>query len=245
MSLLQRKSPRPPPSQDVRFLGSARTYLLSVLLAPLARVRLRQFRLYIEHLSYIFWVNFTFPESRYHYSRERLWQSVIKVLQSSSKGEKWSVYELGVAHGYTTYWFLNRDIPQIIKWRGFDLFTGLPSKWRSLDQGSFSNNGQIPTISDNRVIFVKGDVKVSLPKETVDDCRKLIIFDLDLYEPTLSSWAFFEPHLMPGDILIFDEAFDSGERAVIEHHVMRKFVVEAIAHTHTQLALQIGHELAS
>ena len=64
-------------------------------------------------------------------------------------------------------------------------------------------------------------------------------FDLDLYEPTLRSWELLEEHLGPGDILVFDEAFDTGERVVVESYVMKQFEVEPIGHTHSQLALRI------
>jgi len=86
---------------------------------------------------------------------------------------------------------------------------------------------------------VKGDVRDTLASENLDDGRKLILFDLDLYEPTLSSWQLLKGHLGPGDILVFDEAFDAGERVVVENHVMKHFEVEPIGHTHTQLAIRI------
>jgi len=149
------------------------------------------------------------------------------------------VYELGVAFGYTTWWFMNEDLPQIIRWRGFDLFTGLPTEWRNLEAGAFSNDGEIPTIDDNRVTYVRGDVRDTLATETIDEGPKLVFFDLDLYEPTLRSWKLLEEYLGPGDILVFDEAFDTGERVVVENYVMRRFQVEPIGHTHSQLALRI------
>lgn len=145
-----------------------------------------------------------------------------------------------MAHGYTTWWFMNEDLPQIIRWRGFDLFTGLPTKWRNLDAGAFSNGGQIPSFADNRVSFVKGDVRDTLATESFVTGRKLVFFDIDLYEPTLQSWHLLKGHLGPGDILVFDEAFDTGERVVVESHVMKHFEVEPIGHTHTQLAIQIS-----
>jgi len=139
-----------PPHQDARPLGALRTFLLSILLVPLSRIRLRQLHLYVEHLNYLFWVRSTFVESRYHYSRQGLWRSVVRTIQAS-KAEKWTAYELGVAFGYATWWFMNEDVPQIIRWRGFDLFTGLPTKWRNLHAGAFSNGGQVPSIADDRV----------------------------------------------------------------------------------------------
>jgi len=235
-----RKASEPvgPPSQDARPLAVFRNFLLSVFLVPLSQVRSRHLSLYIEHLNYLLWVRSTFEVSRYHYSREDLWRSVARTIQNS-KAESWSEYELGVAFDYTTWWFMNEDLPQIFRWRGFDSFTGLPTEWRNLQAGAFSNDGETPTIDDNRVTYVRGDVRDTFATETFDESPKLVFFDLDLYKPTLRSWELLEEHLGPGDIMVFDEAFDTGERVVVENYVMRRFQVEPIGHTHSQLALRI------
>jgi len=161
MSIRKAKGSVPPPNQDSRPLAAFRNYLLSISIVPLSRVRSRHLHLYVEHLNYLFWVRSIFVKSRYHYSRDNLWRSVARTIHNS-KVETLSVYELGVAFGYTTWWFMKQDLPQIIRWRGFDLFTGLPTKWRNLQAGAFSNDGEIPTIDDNRVTYVRGDVRDTL-----------------------------------------------------------------------------------
>lgn len=122
------------------------------------------------------------------------------------------VFEFGVAHGYLASRFLSKKRSRVLAWRGFDLFTGLPRAWRDNAEGTFSNNGEIPLIEDSRVTFIKGAVESTISidtfKETNENSR-FFIFDLDLFEPSLHIWRVLKPHLETGDLVYFDEAFDS------------------------------------
>ena len=58
---------------------------------------------------------------------------------------------------------------------------------------------------------------------------KLVIFDLDLFEPTHAAWKEISPHLRQGDILYFDQAFDiEGERLLIDEYVMKEQKVKLV-----------------
>ena len=151
---------------------------------------------------------------------------------------KYEVLEFGVYEGYTTKWWLRHASTSFSSWIGFDLFTGLPQEWRELPVGTFNTSGP-PPIEDPRVRFVVGDVKQTVQDTQIGNHPKLIFFDLDLFEPSLACWRFVRQHLRPNDLLIFDEAFDKGERSIIQEHVLCDFEVEAIAHTCMALAIKI------
>lgn len=85
----------------------------------------------------------------------------------------------------------------------------------------------MPQILDNRLSFVVGDVMSTckqIPELLLNrtDGKVLIIFDLDLFEPSLAAWKEISPHLRHGDLLYFDQAFDTeGERLLLD-----KFIIE-------------------
>ena len=62
-------------------------------------------------------------------------------------------------------------------------------------------------------------------------CSELVAWALDL--PTPSA-------LSPGDLAYFDESFDTDERKVIEHHVLKDFRLELIASTGVGMCFVLG-----
>jgi hypothetical protein len=50
--------------------------------------------------------------------------------------------------------------------------------------------------------------------------QKLILFDLDICEPTAIAWNALSSALRPGDLLYFDGAFDRDERRVLGEMVL-------------------------
>jgi len=168
------------------------------------------------------WILKDFPASRFFVSREALWLSICEKL----KGQQFRILELGVAHGYATKWFLDHyPIDQknlsseLTSYDGFDLFSGLPDSWRDLPSGYFNNFGVTPNINDSRLTFHVGYVENEILKmKTTDFYNKttFIIFDLDLYEPTLASYLHLRDLIKAGDIIYFDEAFDEEEQRVSE-----------------------------
>ena len=182
------------------------------------------------------WVNENFPDSKLFVKREQLWHLIINTNNSPKR-----VIELGVAWGYTTNWFLKKDL-NIIKIDAFDLFTGLPEKWRNQPQNTFSNDGKPPTINDNRVEFHIGNVSETIKvvdMEVLKSNNLIILFDLDLLEPSLASYLYLKPTLKIDDILYFDEAFDIGERTVINDYLLRDFDCKSLGHTYYAITLQI------
>lgn len=191
-----------------------------------------------EIADYSLWVNSKFPGVEFFSTREKLWGKMRDFLPSTPI----TVVELGVAWGYTTDWWLGRNKDTNFQWHGFDLFTGLPSKWRGLDEGHFDAQGSPPQIEDSRVTWHIGYVEETINELNSDELsttRCVIFFDLDLFEPSLKAWEFLKDFLKNGDLLYFDEAFDDGERKLLEDFILPEFEVKAIGNTPLSLTIQI------
>ena len=130
-----------------------------------------------------------------------------------------------------------------MKWHGFDRFTGLPRKWEALPEGAFSANGATPQISDERITWHVGDVEATIHKvpEMLPSGfhRRVIFFDLDIYEPTKIAYEQLKPFILKGDILYFDEARMADEWKLITEQVIEDFSFKVIGITFNCLALEI------
>jgi O-methyltransferase len=120
--------------------------------------------------------------------------------------------EFGVWYGRSIkYWAqLNRDLNS--RFFGFDTFEGLPEDWKVFTQvlpkGTFSAEGKIPEIDDQRVKFIKGYFQATLPdflKNFTVNNQLIINCDADLYTSTLYVLASLNQLMTPGTIVIFDE----------------------------------------
>lgn len=193
--------------------------------------------------DFVDWQIERFGSPHIYTRREDLWDTLVKRLQPS---EQLTVLEFGVAWGYTTQWWLDRLMGPDVVWHGFDRFTGLPRAWRGLQAGAFDASGQPPTISDPRVRWHVGDVEQTLLHLSGNDLRgprRLVLFDLDIYEPTLAAWSYVAPWLRPGDLLYFDEAMDDDERRVINELVLPSGAVAYVGATATALALVVTRRI--
>jgi hypothetical protein len=160
--------------------------------------------------------------------------------------KKTVLLEFGVAQGYSTNWWCNRlnqaNVQYVIY--GFDLFTGLPRSWRSAPAGEFDNGGQAPAIDSPNVHFVIGDVVKTFNAEFLEEFRRneiqlVVLLDLDLYEPTVFVYTLLDEYLLNGDLVWFDEAFDSDERRVLDEGNFGPNRVEAIGCTALGIGLQV------
>ena len=116
--------------------------------------------------------------------------------------------EFGVADGETINWWANSLNNKNTLFYGFDTFEGLPEDWGIYKKGSFSNDGSIPLITDERVKFYKGLFQHTLSNfllELNNDQKNVILLDADLYSSTLFVLATIAPYLKKNDIIIFDE----------------------------------------
>jgi hypothetical protein len=171
--------------------------------------------------------------------REELWERLAQRLDPS---RPLVALEFGVAWGYATNWWLSRLGGCDVVWHGFDRFTGLPRAWREHDEGAFDAGGKPPAIIDNRIRWHVGDVQDTLGAvdlAAMRDAQWLLLFDLDIYEPTAFAWKVLSPHLRPGDLMYFDEAMDVDERRVLNEMILPSIGCEAVGSTALGLGLAV------
>ena len=64
--------------------------------------------------------------------------------------------EFGVYKGKSLKWWIENQKDTGSKFWGFDTFTGLPEKYGNYEVGTFSLDGMLPEMGDDRCILVKG-----------------------------------------------------------------------------------------
>jgi hypothetical protein len=191
-----------------------------------------------EIADYVSWLKETFGGVRSLATREKLWELMAqRVSQRQIRG-----LEFGVAFGYASGWWLRR-LPVVgLQWDGFDRFTGLPRAWRGFDAGAFDAGGRTPPIDDQRVTWHVGDVEDQLKDLMLsreEPQQIVVLFDLDIFEPSFAAWEHLRDSLRPGDLLYFDEAVHSDERRLLNDHVLPAGKYECIGATPTALGLQV------
>jgi hypothetical protein len=194
-----------------------------------------------EVADFIEWQQAQFGQTTIYLWRERLWTALSRLMDP---GRPWHGIEFGVAWGYATGWWLAR-LPQGsgATWDGFDRFTGLPRPWREHEAGTFDAGGKPPAIDDSRLTWHVGDVEETVA--TVDAARfsdggRLVLFDLDIYEPTAAAWEFVRPLLRPGDILYFDDAMDADQRRMLVESILPSHPFVYVGCTSLALALMVS-----
>jgi hypothetical protein len=171
--------------------------------------------------------------------RERLFE---RLAQRLDPERPLVALEFGVAWGCATNWWLRELRGRDVVWHGFDRFTGLPRAWREHQEGAFDAGGNPPPINDDRVRWHIGDVEDTL--RAVDlvaarDAQWLLLFDLDIYEPTAFAWELICPHLRPGDVIYLDEAMDREERRVLDEMILPSIGCEPVGTTARGLGLVV------
>lgn len=191
-----------------------------------------------EIADYLHWGRRQFGRFKPLAQREQLWEAMLNRLSGSGvRG-----FEFGVAWGYSTAWWLSRLEDPTLRWDGFDRFTGLPRDWRNLPEGYFDAQGQPPKLADDRVTWHVGDVEdrignLDLSRE--DNRAWVVLFDLDVFEPSLVAWEYLKRSLRPGDLLYFDEAFDRDERHLLDHHVLPSGKFNLVGATPLALCIEV------
>jgi hypothetical protein len=157
---------------------------------------------------------------RFYRNRESLWfHELVKSLPEDCVG---NLIEFGVAFGEGTRWWAQNVTSPHFSFIGFDRFRGLPRAWRNMPAGAFDADGNPPNIDDQRIEWVVGDIEETLIHRDWSDLKgmKIVLFDLDLYGVSRACWESLCPHLMTGDVVFFDEAFDADERTLINEVVI-------------------------
>src|SRR3990170_1903637 len=93
---------------------------------------------------------------------------------------------------------------------GFDSFVGLPEDFDvgggPLIKGTFSTQGMVPVVDDERVRFFKGWFDQVLPDYSVPEHEVLVInTDADLYSSTICVLRRLRPWIRRGSFIYFDQ----------------------------------------
>lgn len=193
-----------------------------------------------DSIEYEIWIRETFNNCAKFRTKNKL---LLKVFDECANFSRLNIVELGVAYGDTTR-FINKNLKIDFDYWGFDSFEGLERSWRGLPKGAFASEGA-PLVEsrDNKstITFVKGYVEKTLPNfNSLNNILKTIwLFDLDLYAPTHLAFETLSKYMKPGDILYFDEAFDSDERLIIRESIIDKIEIEIIGYSPLALAFQL------
>jgi tetratricopeptide (TPR) repeat protein len=113
------------------------------------------------------------------------------------------VVELGVRFG-TTLQIIHEAVGQDV--HGFDSFAGLPEPWHRVPAGTYSTNGQLPSLKPGAHLHA-GLFADTLPTFLANhpgDAR-LIHIDCDLYSATAEALDALAPRVRPGTVIVFDE----------------------------------------
>ena len=194
----------------------------------------------VEVLEYRIWIKRTFSGVKYFRNKKSLLDKIINEVNNSGAMEDVLYFEFGVAYGETAR-YIAKKTEGHFKYHGFDTFEGLPKAWRGLNKGAFTNHGLVPKIPNENVFFYKGLIQDSISQVDFKSANmKCFIFDFDLYEPTLFAYKYISGAIKEGDILYFDEAFDSNERIVLENYFLDIFDFSVIGVSPFGVAFRIN-----
>lgn len=157
--------------------------------------------------------------------------------------------EFGVFKGESINYWGNINSKKNSRFYGFDSFEGLPQNWKNLrnvEKGHFDLKGNIPSINDNRISFIKGFFQDTLDLflENYNSKNRLVVhLDCDLYSSTLYALTRLHERLKKGTILIFDE-FNSvlSEFRALEDYCssyLKEYKILAITRYFKQIAIEI------
>jgi hypothetical protein len=164
-----------------------------------------------------------FPTNPDYYKRYELYEFI---LENYIGGKAISYMEFGVHDGETFDWWLKRLDHPDSRFYGFDTFEGLPEDWGIYKKGSFSNQGKLPPLQDERGRFYKGLFQESLLPflKTFEDTRqKIILLDADLYSSTLFVLTALAPYLKKDDVILFDEFFAPQHEFMAYHNFLQAY----------------------
>jgi hypothetical protein len=233
----------PEPGISAPWIRLLRTMTLHVFKAS---ATLRTLSIYaVEVADFINWQQGVFGnQPKVFGHREKLWERLAGRLDPN---RPLVVLEFGVAYGYATNWWLRRLAGRDVVWHGFDRFTGLPRAWRRYEEGTCDAGGKPPAIDDERLRWHVGDVEDTLGAvdlAAARDAQWLVLFDLDIYEPTAFAWDVIGPHLLPGDVIYLDEAGAEDERRVLDEAILPSIGCEPIGSTPVALGLVVTRGIA-
>ena len=163
-------------------------------------------------------------------NREALWADLFEHFEENSV----TVLEFGVWRGVSINNFAKLNRNSDSQFVGFDSFLGLPENWRKQQpKGTFSVQGVVPEVADNRIRFVEGYFQNTLRNfiKTSNLDRDLIVhFDADLYSATLFVLMELD-RLKISYYAVFDEFTGHENRALYRYLQISGASIDFIART--------------
>ena len=155
-------------------------------------------------------------------NKYKLWERLASIVGL----ENLTVFEFGVFKGAGMRWWLKRKLN--LSYVGFDTFEGLPDPWVRngeiyFERKHFSTKGKLPKgweatkvkLYKGNVFDKENEISIELSKSTHG--KRIFIFDFDLLDPTKFVLDIIKKSWISGDILFFDEGFDSsGEMQLLD-----------------------------
>ena len=233
---------------EVRNINKGKIGLqIKTLLGPYILITVTKFDFLLQIFAQIgeisrfyLWQKSQFEDVPVFFSKPKFYKAIMNELIDNPKSTDF--YEFGVAHGYATKYFIGNETfnnKVLHEYNAYDTFEGLNQPFREFPVGSFTNKGLVPAIFDKKLYWYVGFVEDNFSGFTHSRCRKVIFFDLDLYEPTLYVMKKILKFIKPGDYLYFDEGFDLNEFKIIENYVMKKFEVRLVGTNFQAICFQI------
>jgi hypothetical protein len=194
----------------------------------------------LEVLEFKIWKKKRFGKIANFYNRKKLYLSILDELSYlTSNKSKVNIYEFGVAFGELTK-IITKNAKFQFNYNGFDTFSGLPNSWRGLPKGAISAGNVLPIITGDNISFHVGLIEDTISSvDFKSEDINLFIFDFDLYKPTLLTYKFIRKDIKINDVLIFDEAFTSDEKIIIENYFFRDFSYKVIGSSVFAIAFKI------
>jgi hypothetical protein len=148
--------------------------------------------------------------------------------------------EFGVGKGTSLKWWLNYNQNPESRFRGYDVFTGLPERWMRLPETTFAQ--PVPQIEDQRCEIVVGMFQDTIRRQPQFHGGKIIIhMDADLYSSTLYLLTTIKPPA--GSLVVFDEfsaplhEFKAFSEYVESHYA--NYTVLGKTENYTQIAMEL------
>jgi len=148
--------------------------------------------------------------------------------------------EFGVGNAESLKWWLNYNRHDDSRFRGYDIFTGLPERWMRLPKSAFAQSP--PDIADQRCQIIVGMFQETVLQPPQFHGGKVVIhLDADLYSSTLYVLTTVKPPA--GSILIFDEfsapthEFKAFAEYVESHYINCRLLGRTA--NYTQVAMEI------
>jgi hypothetical protein len=192
-----------------------------------------------EVANFLIWQQESFERIRMFFSKKSLFKEIARRIYSENSHVE--VHEFGVAHGYLTRLILSIDskLQFVSEYHGYDTFEGLPKAFRTFPVGSFSNFGKFPRIESVKLVWHKGFVEDLVSINSFSNSQKLIIFDLDLFEPSLFVYKKLREKLNAKDFIYFDEGYDQNEFEIIKANLQKDYFLDYVGTTGQGIAFQV------